>query len=360
MMRMHELGPRILVIRRDNIGDLACTIPLIRALRGQLPRAYLAALVTRYNAAVLARSPDLDVLYSYTKAKHRDRGDSIVQLYLRRLKLMSEMRSQRYDWVLLPGGAQASSMRMARWLRAGRVLMRDEQDAVAGAHEVEQCCHLLPRMGLRYETPPARLAADPAEEAPIAQRMRSTWGMHTPGAVIGLHVSARKPAQRWPAERFAELARRLCERPAARLLLLWAPGRSDDRRHPGDDDKADAICAAAPHLPMLRVRTERLEELIAALAQCDRVICSDGGAMHLAAALGKPIVCLFGNSASERWHPWRARYELLQPASRDVSDVSTDQVIAALERLTLRAAAEAGAKAGTAPVPGTQPSSSVS
>ena len=48
-------SPRILVIRRDNIGDLACTTPLIDGLRARWPDAHLAALVTTYNAEVLAR-----------------------------------------------------------------------------------------------------------------------------------------------------------------------------------------------------------------------------------------------------------------------------------------------------------------
>lgn len=325
-------GPRILVIRRDNIGDLVCTIPLIRALRNQLPDAYLAALVTRYSAAVLAGNPDVDALYSYTKVKHRDKGESIVAVYRRRFSLIRALRGERFDWVLLPGGPQASSVRTARWIGAARVLVRDEQDAVAGAHEVEQCCHLLARMGLRHETPPPRLAADPTEAALVAERMRKAWGMH-PRSVIGLHISARKVPQRWPTERFAELARRLYATQRAHIVLLWAPGSSDNPLHPGDDEKADAVCAAAPHVPILRVRTERLEELIAALAHCDQVICSDGGAMHLAAALGKRIVCLFGNSAAERWHPWGVPYQLLHPASRNVAALSTDEVLAAHERL---------------------------
>ena len=71
-------SPRILVIRRDNIGDLVCTTPLIRSLREQLPGAYIAALVTRYNMAVLARNPDIDALFSYTKAKHLEPGESAI------------------------------------------------------------------------------------------------------------------------------------------------------------------------------------------------------------------------------------------------------------------------------------------
>jgi len=76
-----------------------------------------------------------------------------------------------------------------------------------------------------------------------------------------------------------------------------------------------------------------LGELIAGLSLCERVVCSDGGAMHLAAALGKPIVCLFGRSDAARWHPFGVRYELLQPASLEVRDISVSSVAAALERL---------------------------
>lgn len=325
-------SPRILVIRRDNIGDLACTTPLLRALRSQLPDAYLAALVTQYNAAVLAGNPDLNAVHSYTKAKHRAEGESLIGIYARRLKQVMALREERFDWVLLPGGPQASSMRTARWIRGARMLVRDEQDAVAGPHEVEQCCNLLPRMGLKYDAPPLQLAADPAERAQIAQRMDSRWP-NRPRSVVGLHISARKVRQRWPVERFIELARRLHAATQAGIVLLWAPGGSDDRLHPGDDEKSAAITDALPDVPILRVHTAGLEVLVAALSHCDQLICSDGGAMHLAAALGKPIVCLFGNSDAERWRPWRVRYELLQPPSRTVSDISVDEVLAAYDRL---------------------------
>lgn len=328
-------SPRILVIRRDNIGDLACTTPLLHALRTQLPDAYLAALVTQYNAAVLAGNPDLDALHSYTKAKHRAEGDSVLGLYARRLKQVMALRKDRFDWVLLPGGPQASSMRTARWIRAGRLLVRDEQDAVAGAHEVEQCCNLLARMGLRYETPALKLTADPAETVPIAHQIRRAWP-ERPRSIIGVHISARKVRQRWPNERFIELARRLHATKQAGIVLLWAPGSSDDRLHPGDDEKSAAILSALPDIPILPVPTARLEVLIAALSQCDRLVCSDGGAMHLAAALGKPIVCLFGNSDAGRWRPWGVRYELLQPPSRNVADISVDEALAAYDRLPAR------------------------
>lgn len=328
-------APRVLVIRRDNIGDLVCTTPLIRALRSQLPDAYLAALVTRYNAAVLAGNPDLDAVYSYTKAKHRADDESLLRIYARRLKQVVRLRDENFDVVLLPGGPQSSSMRTARWIRARRILVRDHEDAVAGEHEVEQCCHLLPRMGLKYEVPPLHLVADPLESGEIAVQIGKRWG-NRPPTVLGLHISARKAGQRWPIERFIELARRLHSRGNAALVLLWAPGRADDPLHPGDDEKSAAMLAALPDVPILTVPTTRLERLIAALAHCDRVICSDGGAMHLAAALGKPIVCLFGNSDPGRWRPWKVPHELLQPPSREVADLSVEEVLSAYDRLAGR------------------------
>mgnify|MGYP000009180186 CR=1 FL=1 len=63
-------SPKLLIIRRDNIGDLVCTTPLLHALRRQLPQARIECLVTRYNQAVLSRHPDIDALHAYTKAKH--------------------------------------------------------------------------------------------------------------------------------------------------------------------------------------------------------------------------------------------------------------------------------------------------
>ncbi len=322
---------KILVIRRDNIGDLVCTTPLLRALRAQLPAARIFVLATRYNAAVLAGNPDIDSLWSYTKVKHRAVGESVLSIYLRRIQTILALRRERFDWILLPGGAQASSLRFARWIRGSRLLVRGEEDMVAGPHEVEQTCHLLARMGLRYETPVPRVVPAPDEQARIDALITGALAQR-PSRLIGLHISARKSSQRWPAESFAQLARQLAAEGSA-FLLLWAPGSEDHAQHPGDDEKAARVLQLARGLPIVPAPTRRLEELIAALSVCDVVICGDGGAMHVAAGLGKPIVCLFGQSTAARWHPWGPAYELLQAPSKEVKDISVDAVARAYASL---------------------------
>lgn len=321
---------RILVIRRDNIGDLVCTLPMIRRLHERFPDAWIGALVTSYNAEVLYDSPDLDAVYRYTKAKHLAHGESAIGAMWSRLKLLWHLRQQKIDLVLLPaGGTQASARRMAKLVGARRVVAQDDLPPDSSAvHEVERAGHLLAAIRVAHEhLPPARIVA----HADLAAEARVKLGK---GPVLGLHVSARKPSQRWPVERYTELVRRLhAQHPEMRFALFWAPGAADNPLHPGDDDKARQIMAACDDLPLLPMPTHSLSSLIAGLDACSMVFCSDGGHMHLAAGLGKPLVCLFGKSDAARWHPWGVPHRVLQPASQDVKDVSVDEALAALEEL---------------------------
>ena len=64
--------------------------------------------------------------------------------------------------------------------------------------------------------------------------------------------------------------------------------------------------------------------------------------MHLAAGLGKPIVCLFGKSDAARWYPWGVDHELLQKTGHDVADIAVEEVVAAFNRLESRIAGRSG------------------
>jgi ADP-heptose:LPS heptosyltransferase len=320
---------RILVIRRDNIGDLLCTTPLLSALRRRFPGAWIGVLVNSYTAPVLAGNPDVDAIVVYEKAKHVESLTGRMTALGQRVALLARLRRQRIDVALLPAsGNQRSAERFARLSGARRIVRADDQ-AATGPHEVEMAFRCAAPLGI--DEPPAAmtLVADPAVR--VALRDLPPPG---DGPLIGLHISARKPAQRWPIERYAQLARRLHARFAARFLLFWAPGPADDPRHPGDDGKAAALLAQLAGLPVTAMPTQQLAELVAGLSLCDRIVCSDGGAMHIAAALGKPVVCFFGNSGADRWHPWGVPYRLLQPESRDVADVGVDQALAAYADLS--------------------------
>ena len=329
-----EKSPAILIIRRDNIGDLVCTTPLLHALRQKFPGAWIGLLVNSYNAPVVEGNPDLDEVFVYTKTKHRSPGESLLGVLWRRLKMLLRLRRMGVDDILIATTAwQPRTVRMAHWLKAKRVIgfsdkAREELDIALlpdakPLHEVEDVF----RLAKLYDI----------AGAPPALQVFSTAASAHDEPRIAIHISARKPSQRWPGERSAALMRRLRERHGARFVLLWSPGGSDNPLHPGDDEKAaDVLRRLGKDFPVTAIATSTLRELIAALASCDAMICSDGGAMHLAAGLGLPIVCLFGNSGAARWRPWGVPYRLLQKESCDVIDISVDEVAAAFNELPLR------------------------
>jgi ADP-heptose:LPS heptosyltransferase len=338
-------SPRILVVRRDNIGDLVCTMPLIAALRRRFPEGWIGALANSYNAPVLAGHPDLDFVYAYRKAKHGEAGP--IAIARERVGLVLELRRMQLDYVVL-----ATTAFVPRTFRLARLLAPDHiVGFVAGApparldlpvdvggneglHEVERAFRLAAAFGIEGPPPATAIAVDAAERRRVDEALAA---LPAGGPLVGVHISARKPSQRWPAERFVALMRALHERHGARFVLFWSPGAADHPQHPGDDDKARAMMSTLGGVPVLPWETHALSALVAGFAACERVICSDGGAMHVAAAIGKPILCFFGNSDATRWRPWGVPHELLQPASRDVTDVGVGQALAAWDALATRA-----------------------
>ena len=229
---------RFLVVRRDNIGDLVLTTPLIRALRQRHPDAWIGALVNSYNAPVLHGNPDLDAVYAYDKAKHRPDLPR-WRVYANTAHLLWRLRSARMDHVILAGpGGQRHSWQLVRWLGARSVTgftsarfapigINQPVDYADGArlHEAADVFRLLAPFGIDGPAPASVLQPDAelagsmqnaANEALGAGSGQRPW--------VGVHLSARRVNQRWPVARFAELMRELQIRSNAGLLLFWSPG----------------------------------------------------------------------------------------------------------------------------------------
>jgi ADP-heptose:LPS heptosyltransferase len=313
-------SPRILLLRRDNIGDLVCTTPLVAALRAQLPGAWLGALVTTYNAEVLAGNPALDEIFVYEKLKHR--SGSLLSHLRTRLGQMARLRGQKIDYVLVPSPTP-QSLKMARGLKPGEIVAAPSAAPVR-QHEVERTYEIGRALGVSGKPGPLLVVPDPRKKDELRQRLGG-------GPFVAIHISARRPTQRWPVERYAALARELSK--SARVVLLWAPGSRDNPGHPGDDEAAAAVLRETRGAAVVPVETPDLRTLIAALSLADRVACPDGGAMHLAAALGKPVVALFGDSPVARWRPWGVPHEVVRPETRDLADLPLEPVLEAWRKL---------------------------
>lgn len=336
---------RILLIRRDNIGDLICTTPLISNLRGHYPDAEIDILVNSYNYQAVEHNPDLNHVYVYTKAKHREPGQSLLGVYWQRLKLTVTLLYKKYDIAILASGAfSRQALKLAKSAKPKQILsLVPKGETMAGVtlsvpepteamHEAEKTLLLLQPLGIEAKAQPLTLIPDPHEQASLrAQLYEQPWHQTVP--TIGIHISSRKPSQRWPENHFAELIRQLYQQHQVQVLLFWAPGDENNPQHPGDDQKAERILAQLQGLPVMPMPTTTLRQLIAGVSLCEQFICSDGGAMHVAAGLGKPIVCFFGDSGATQWRPWGVPHVLLQPDSRNVADISVAETLEAYRQV---------------------------
>lgn len=324
---------RFLIICRDNIGDTLLTTPLISAL-AQSGQHQIDVLTNNYAAPVLQHNPDIRQLFYYTKLHHRAAGQGRLACLLQRLKLMLTLKKQRYDVVILAKSRwDQHGLKWVKTVRPARVI------ALGHPHPLitdllpppsQSPCHIsetLFSLGRPFNlsaTAPGKLTLLP--DAAIAASLRDTFAIDPAVPVYALQISARKPSQQWEAARFAGLAEKIAARHPCQIMLLWSPGSRDNPRHPGDDEKAREIMALCPHLPIKAVATTSLPQLIAAMSLCQGLVSSDGGAMHIGAALGLPVVALFGDSDPACWHPWQVNYQVLQPASREVNALSSSEV----------------------------------
>jgi ADP-heptose:LPS heptosyltransferase len=335
-----DFAGSILVVRRDNIGDLVCTTPLIAALRAAYPRARIEALVNSYNAPVLERNPALDAVNVYTKLKHREPGTSLLAALAARWKLLRALRRKQFQVaVLARSGFDRHGLGFIRWLGIPKVFgFAPAQGTAAGLscpvspadnaalHEVEVVARLGQALGVADATGPLQAFPNPQQR----DGFRARFGVQRP--VVAVHVSAREASRRLPDDKWIAVIRGIAQqRPDTAFALFWSPGAADNPQHPGDDDKAQRILAALQDHPVFACPTGELDELIAGVAACDVFIGADGGALHVAVATGRPCVALFENSPFKRvhWAPWRVPAAVVAPQTFAIGDIEPEAIIRA-------------------------------
>lgn len=312
-------GPRrILIIRRDNIGDLVCTTPAFEALRRHYPNAQIGALVNSYNAEVLKGNPNVDYVFVYKKLKHVCGFYNRFKALIQRLELIITIRSWKPDVVVLAKSSyDRYGLNFARNIGAKNIIgfvpddikqtkglpdIRIKTPIFSTLHEVEAVNLLLAQLGIKDALGNMQVFPDPCMAAKILLKL--------PDAKlrVAIQISAREPERRWGIENFVALAEFVLQyQQQIQVLLLWSPGTADDPRHPGDDDAAAYVIQTVQNDRLIPMPTQSLTELIAVLSHCSIFIGSDGGAMHLAVALRKKVLAMFENRLEKlnHWYPWK-------------------------------------------------------
>lgn len=317
---------------------------MLKALRQKFPDAYIAILVSSYNAEVLNGNPDVDEILIYQKRQQHVERQNRRPLWLERIKLVLKIRRLRFDVILLANGG----WRYARRLGAKRIIGFKELflsdkcqpdivvplESSTNLHEVEKMSRLVKTLGVGDAA--GNLQLFPEEKIRSAMRSRLLgvgWSPELP--TLAVHISQRSHLQRWPKDKFQKLISSLAEaHPQCQFLLLWSPGARDKAIYPGDDVAAAEIVNGYVGDSLYPIPTTSVAELIAACSLANCFIGSDGGAMHIAAGLGKPIVCFFGGVSNvSEWHPWGVPYKVLTHETKLVENISVEAAVEAFGQL---------------------------
>ncbi|WP_346828502.1 glycosyltransferase family 9 protein [Serratia inhibens] len=326
----------ILIIRRDNIGDLVCTTPLIEGVKIAYPDAKLYLLINKVSQDVVKNNPHLEKVFVYKKAKHKTKNETTLGVYFERLMIFLKLRKIKFDAAILANPVPCKySLRLAKMAGVSNIIGADlgtpdihhpfrKQD-FSGKHQVEHTYSYLSAITeQRIPIPPVRVFLTPEERQQAAQRMQKL--LPPVGRVCAVHISSRSPKRRWPIERYAEIINRLVADQNTAVLIFWSPQGTLTPDDIGDQKRAEQLLALCQNERVALYPTASVRELLAGFDLCDRVLCSDGGQMHLAAALNKDMVVFFGDTNKESWHPWTGRYHILQTESGDCIDVTVDDV----------------------------------
>jgi len=339
----------ILVIRRDNIGDMVCTTPLLEGLKRTFPDAKLTLLVNKIAEDVVQHNPHVDRLFVYKKAKHRATHETALGVYWQRLKIMLALRQTHFDATILANPVPCKySLRLAKLAGARNIIGSALPDAqlerpfrksdFRGNHQVEHTYSYLSALTDDVpDVPPLRLYLSDAECAAANQRVASAFP--TPGCVYGVHISSRSPKRRWPLAYYAAFITRLLEDEQARVLVFWSPQGTLDPHDKGDGTRADELMQLVNSPRVARYPTASVRDVMAGFYCCEQILCSDGGQMHLAAGLHKKQVVFFGDTNASLWHPWSGDYQIMQTASGECCDIPPETVWQAWQRLSAASSA---------------------
>ncbi|MCG3125438.1 MAG: hypothetical protein CHACPFDD_00258 [Phycisphaerae bacterium] len=299
---------RILIIKPSSLGDVVHALPVLAALRGAFPRAHIAWLIGRSFAPLLDGHPLLDELIPFDRARY-GRMLRSPRIFVEFLQFTRALRARRFDLVIdLQGLIRSGFLAWASGaaLRAGfsdaRELAwifynRRLRAAPGRPHAVQRNLDLLVQLGVAFARPAEFPLAVSPDELDAARRRLTAAGC-TSVDFIAVAPGARWASKQWGAARFAELIRRAADAGLPRCVLLGSP---DDRAI------ADEIARELPSGVAVNLAGQTtLRELTAILSLSRLVLSCDSGPMHIAAALSRPLVALFGPTDPARTGPYDA------------------------------------------------------
>lgn len=297
-------SPFHLIVRMPNwLGDLVMATPVLTDIRHQWPHAYITAMCQGQTGALLEGNPSINQIFSFSKPR-----GLIKKLWNKEIE--QPLRKGQFDLGILLTNSFSSAWWFWRghvkrrigyegagrnWLLTDPIPFPKERDQ---QHLVKTYKMLLSPLGISLsDTAPALFVSQDEQRA--AQNYLSQHGIPTDSYLIGINPGAAYgSAKCWLPERYQEVAKKLLrEHPQVSLLFF------------GDRAGASLVQQICQGLPKERVLNlagqTTLRQLMAFIQRCQLFLTNDSGPMHMASALGIPLVALFGSTNAVTTGPFK-------------------------------------------------------
>lgn len=333
---------KLLILKRDKIGDMLLTTPVLHHLRRAMPDAEIHLLANDYNAWVVEGNRDVDRLWVYPRTRYGRRVR--VSAVLKQIAQTLRLRRERFDAVIAAGGeespraikraARLGGRRTIAYLNDSRLreYLTDPLPEPKQGHEIERMLDLFVPLGFRRP----EMVAYPCYAPPDQWRAQAAGWLQARGlserSYVVLGLGARRARKQPSTEQILRWSAEIKNRFGLDTVFMWTPGKGTDQLYPGDDAIAEPVLASrAAHLHPCR---EPLLPAIGLIWLARTSIFPDSGLMHFAAASPGGVVGLFatGSHSPDQWGPRGTRARFLE-APESVSHLPDAAVYAQLDEL---------------------------
>ncbi len=285
---------KILILKPSSLGDVIQALPVLRLLKKHFPASEIYWWIDSNLLPLVEEDPDLAGVFVF----HRKRWVSPLA-WNEMLRSIFEMRRKKFDWVIdLQGLARSGAF---AWLANGTLTVgvEDSREGASGfydiavprpspgTHAVDWYLAVLKSLGVPTESKFPWLAPHLKTQRAIQEKWKageSKW--------IAINPGARWTNKRWPPEYFAALVQRLAaQNLLTRFVILG--GKTDEAL-------GKIVTRSEPERCLDLTGKTSLMEMIEWVRLSEFIVTNDTGPMHVAAALGKPVVAIFGPTNPQR------------------------------------------------------------
>jgi heptosyltransferase-3 len=286
---------KILLIQLRRIGDVLMCTPALRALRSHYKESYIAFLTEKESSDLLSLNPYLDEVIVLEKKRYRNPFYSLKKIW--------ELRKRSFDLVIdffgNPRSAYFSFFSGAKNRMGYDYPFRRHLYSMVVNNDKTQKYAALSRLDalkiLGIKNGEMKLDFFISNEARFfAKKFFEENKIDTRNLLISISPTSRRHFRCWALERYARLADWLISKFDAKIILVWGPGEKGVVEKVKHFMKED---------PIISWETKNLFELGAILERCDLHIGNDNGTKHIAVAMGKPTITIYGPASPISWTP---------------------------------------------------------